>query len=152
MVYQASYAAFTGQTRNSGNQWSTGSINLTDDDNGTSRFQVSNMLPGATDTKCIKVTANASVASTVKGYAVNPVTCPQRLENRIKVTIEDGAGGSFADCNGFVARWRGARHRGAPVDHRHGQHLRDRLRRLGRRSGRQLQDLPDDATTFDTTA
>ena len=102
MVYSASYSAFTGQTRNSGNQWSTGSISLTDDDNGSSRFQVANMLPGATDTKCIKVTANASVPSTVKGYAVNPVTSPQKLENRIKVTIESGSGGSFADCTGFV--------------------------------------------------
>ena len=102
MVYQASYAAFTGQTRNSGNQWSTGSVNLTDDDSGTSRFQVANMLPGATETKCIKVTANASVDSTVKGYAVNPVTSPQKLENRVKVTIEDGVGGTFAACTGFV--------------------------------------------------
>ena len=31
LIYTSSYAAFTGQTRNSGNQWSTGSINLTDD-------------------------------------------------------------------------------------------------------------------------
>lgn len=102
LIYTSSYAAFTGQTRNSGNQWSTGSINLTDDDNGSARFQVKDMLPGATDSKCIKVTANASVPSTVKGYAVNPVTSPQKLEDRIKVTIESGTGGSFADCTGFV--------------------------------------------------
>jgi hypothetical protein len=101
MVYQASYAAFSGQTRNSGNDWSTGSVNLTDDDNGSARFQVTNMLPDQTEAKCIKVTANASVASTVKGYAVNPVPSSTGLENRIKVTIEDGAGGSFADCTGF---------------------------------------------------
>src|SRR5215218_3275383 len=73
-VYQASYAAFTGQTRNSGNEWATGSVKLTDDDNGAARFRVDNMLPGDTQTKCIVVTADASVASTVKGYAVNPVT------------------------------------------------------------------------------
>ena len=103
MVYQASYAAFSGQTRNSGNDWSTGSVNLTDDDNGSARFQVANMLPGDTDTKCIKVTANASVASTVKGYSVNPVPSSSGLENRILVTIKDGAGGSFADCAGFTA-------------------------------------------------
>jgi hypothetical protein len=103
LIYTSSYAAFTGQTRNSGNQWSTGSVSLTDDDNGSARFQVKNMLPGATDTKCITVTANASVASTVKGYAVNPVTSPQKLEDRIKVTIDSGTGGSFADCTGFVA-------------------------------------------------
>ncbi len=103
MVYQASYAAFSGQTRNSGNDWSTGSVNLTDDDNGSARFQVANMLPGDTDTKCIKVTANASVASTVKGYSVNPVPSSSGLENRIFVTIKDGTGGSFADCAGFTA-------------------------------------------------
>jgi hypothetical protein len=102
-VYQASYAAFTGQTRNSGNEWATGSVKLTDDDNGTARFRVSNMLPGDTQTKCITVTADASVASTVKGYAINPVTSTAGLENRVKVTIENGAGGSFADCTGFVA-------------------------------------------------
>lgn len=101
-VYQASSAAFTGQTRNSGNEWATGSVKLTDDDNGAARFRVANMLPGQTETKCITVTADASVASTVKGYAVNPVTSTAGLENRIKVTIEDGEGGSFADCNGFV--------------------------------------------------
>jgi hypothetical protein len=103
MVYQASYAAFSGQTRNSGNDWATGSVNLTDDDNGSARFQVTNMLPGDTETKCVKVTATASVASTVKGYAVNPVPSTSGLENRILVTIKDGDGGSFADCSGFVA-------------------------------------------------
>ncbi|KRE94771.1 hypothetical protein ASG76_10290 [Nocardioides sp. Soil774] len=102
-VYQASYAAFTGQTRNSGNEWATGSVKLTDDDNGAARFRVANMLPGDTQTKCITVTADASVASTVKGYAINPVTSTVGLENRVKVTIENGTGGSFADCTGFVA-------------------------------------------------
>lgn len=102
LVYQASYAAFTGQTRNSGNEWSTGSVNLTDDDNGQARFRVSNMLPGDTETKCLKVTANASVASTVKGFAINPVTSVQGLENRIKISIYAGNGGTFADCEGFT--------------------------------------------------
>src|SRR3546814_2763620 len=104
LVYQASYAAFTGQTRNSGNEWSTGSVNLTDDDSGAARFQVANMLPAQTDTKCIKVTADASVPSTVKGYAVNPVTSVQGLENRVKISISSGDGGSFANCAGFVGR------------------------------------------------
>lgn len=103
MIYQASYAAFSGQTRNSGNQWSTGSVSLTDDDAGSARFQVGNMLPGDNDSKCIKVTANASVASTVKGYTVNPVLSNSDLEKYVKITIKDGTGGSFADCTGFQA-------------------------------------------------
>jgi hypothetical protein len=101
-VYQASYAAFTGQTRNSGNEWATGSVKLTDDDNGAARFRVANMLPGDTQTKCITVTADASVPSTVKGYAVNPVTSTAGLENKILVTIDSGTGGSFADCTGYA--------------------------------------------------
>lgn len=102
LVYQASYAAFTGQTRNSGNEWSTGSISLTDDDQGSARFQVRNMLPGDTDSKCLTITANASVPSMVKGYAINPVTSVQGLESRIKMTVQSGTGGSFTDCTGFV--------------------------------------------------
>jgi hypothetical protein len=101
LVYQASYAAFTGQTRNSGNEWSTGSVNLTDDDNGQARFRVTNMLPGQTESKCITVTANASVPSTVKGFAINPVTSVQGLENRILMSIQAGTDGSFADCTSF---------------------------------------------------
>lgn len=102
-VYQASSAAFTGQTRNSGNEWATGSVKLTDDDAGAARFRVANMLPGDTQTKCITVTADASVDSTVKGYAVNPVTSTAGLENKVLVTISSGTGGSFADCTGFTA-------------------------------------------------
>lgn len=103
LVFQASNAAFTGQTRNSGNEWSTGSVNLTDDDNGQARFQVTNMLPGQTETKCVKVTANASVPSLVKGYTVNPVTSVQGLEDHIDITVRSGDGGTFADCTGFVS-------------------------------------------------
>jgi hypothetical protein len=102
MVYQASYAAFTGQTRNSGNEWATGSVKLTDDDDGAARFRVTNMLPDDTQTKCIVVTADASVPSTVKGYAINPVTSTAGLENKVKVTIVSGSGGTFNDCTGFT--------------------------------------------------
>lgn len=102
MVYQASYAAFTGQTRNSGNQWSTGSIKLTDDDGGTSRFQVASMKPLDFGSACIKLTADASVSSTVKGYTLNPVSSGSDLENRVKMQVEAGTGGTFANCTGFT--------------------------------------------------
>lgn len=102
LIWQSSYAAFTGTTRNSGNDWATGSVALTDDDAGTARFQVSNMLPGDTETKCIKVTANATSPGTVKAYVVNPVTSTTNLESRVKVTVNAGTGGSFADCAGFT--------------------------------------------------
>lgn len=103
LIWQSSYAAFSGTTRNSGNDWSTGSVALTDDDAGSARFQVASMLPGQSETKCITVTANASVPGLVKAYLVNPVTSPAGLENYVKVAVNAGTGGSFADCTGFVA-------------------------------------------------
>lgn len=103
LVWQASYAAFSGSTRSSGNSWSTGTVALTDDDAGAARFQAANLTPGSTDTKCIKVTATATVPGSVKGYALNPVPSPQGLEDHILVTIRYGSGGSFASCTGFTA-------------------------------------------------
>lgn len=103
MVWQASYAAFSGQTRNSGNEWSTGSVALTDDDSGSARFSVTNMTPGDTETKCITVTADASVPGTVKGYAVNAKIDNVTLAEAVTFTVRSGTGGSFATCDGFTA-------------------------------------------------
>lgn len=103
LVWQSSNAAFTGSTRNSGNNWSTGAVTVTDDDAGSARFQVNNMVPGDTDSKCIKVTVNSSVPGTVKGYAVNPVPSVHGLENYIKVSIQAGTGGGFGSCTGFTS-------------------------------------------------
>lgn len=102
MVWQSSYAAFSGTTRNPGNNWSTGSVALTDDDTGTARFQATNLVPGNTETKCIAVTANTSVPGVVKAYAVNPITSAQKLENHIKVSVAYGTGGGFGTCTGFT--------------------------------------------------
>lgn len=102
LIWQSSYAAFSGTTRNSGNDWATGSVTLTDDDAGASRFQIGSMTPGSTGTQCIKITANASVPGTVRGYAVNPVTSAAGLENHIKIAVSSGTGGSFATCDGYT--------------------------------------------------
>ncbi|GAA4720697.1 hypothetical protein [Nocardioides conyzicola] len=102
LVWQSSYAAFSGTTRNSGNDWATGSVALTDDDAGSARFQVASMIPGDTETKCITVTANASTAGVVKAYLVNAVPSSAGLEKYVKVTVSAGNGGSFATCTGFT--------------------------------------------------
>ena len=103
LIWQASYSSFSGTTRNPGNNWSTGTVALTDDDTGSARFQVADMVPGQTDTKCITVTATATVPGIVKGYTVNPVTSPQGLEDYVLITIDHGTGGSFSSCTGFVS-------------------------------------------------
>jgi hypothetical protein len=103
MIWQGSYAAFSADTRNSGNNWSTGTVTLTDDDLGSARFNVTDLVPNQTETKCIKVTAASSVAGTVKLYLLNAVTSGAGLENRIKLTVRSGAGGTFGSCTGFVS-------------------------------------------------
>lgn len=102
LVWQSSYAAFSGTTRNSGNNWATGSVALTDDDNGAARFQAADMVPNQTETKCITVTAKATVPGVVKGYTANAVPSPSGLQNYVKVGMKYGTGGGFGSCDGFV--------------------------------------------------
>lgn len=103
MVWQASQAAFSDTTRNSGDSWATGTVVLADDDAGSARFQATNLRPGATETRCITVTSSASLAGQVRLFAVNAVTSPSGLEQHILMTVDEGTGGSFGSCTGFTA-------------------------------------------------
>jgi len=101
MVWQGSQAAFTASTRNAGNSWSTGSVMLTDDDQGAAAFTVENMVPGQTGQKCIVVTSQSNVEGEVRAYTQNLVSS-RGLEDRIFFDLEQGTGGSFNDCTGFT--------------------------------------------------
>lgn len=61
MVWQGSSAAFTASTEDAGNNWATGQIALTDNDSSAATFTASKLVPGATGTKCITVTATSNV-------------------------------------------------------------------------------------------
>lgn len=98
LIWSASNAAFSSSTRNSGNNWSTGTVALSDDDAGSTRFLVTNMLPGQTETRCITVTSNASVPGLVRGYVVNPIGLESDLADHLQFTSRSGTGGSFASC------------------------------------------------------
>lgn len=102
MVWQASNAAFTATTRNSGNSWATGQVALTDDDKGAAAFTVENLVPGQTGTKCIVVTSNSTVPGEVRSYVQNLATSAAGLEDHITLTVERGTGGSFNNCEGFT--------------------------------------------------
>ncbi|GAA4660768.1 hypothetical protein [Arthrobacter cryoconiti] len=102
MVWQASYAAFSATTRNSGSSWSSGQVSLTDDDTGRAAFTVNNLVPNQTGQKCIVVTSNSSVAGEVRTYIQNLAKSPQGLDDHLKMTMELGTGGTFNDCTGFT--------------------------------------------------
>ncbi len=100
MIWQGTNAAFSANTRNIGNHWETGSVTLSDDDAGAAMFSVQNVVPGQSGSRCIVVTAAPSVPSTVKTYVQSLQA--DGLENNVFVSMEQGSGGSFGDCTGFV--------------------------------------------------
>lgn len=108
LVLHGSSAAFSGTTSNPGNAWTTGKVALTDDDggtdatSGTALFSATGLEPGSTGTRCIAVTSQSTVPATLKLYATG-VTTTKAVSTYLRLTIEQGTGGSFADCTGFTA-------------------------------------------------
>jgi len=90
IVGQASYSAFSGQTDNSGNNWATGTVNLTDDDKGEALFVAKNMKPGHKWEKCITVTSNGSLPATVKLFAED-ATAANALDSHITLKVAQSA-------------------------------------------------------------
>jgi predicted ribosomally synthesized peptide with SipW-like signal peptide len=99
-----SRAAFSDTTDNSANSFTAGSVELVDDDSGSSMFSVSNMMPGDTAVECIVVTYQGSIADppAVKLYS-GGYTDSGDFGDYLNLTIEEGSGGSFGDCTGFSA-------------------------------------------------
>jgi hypothetical protein len=98
MVWQGSQAAFVAETFNAGNNWTAGSVILTNDGTGGAMFSIGSLVPGQTDSHCIVVTAEG-VAGVVKFYTQNNVS--DGLQNNITMKVEQGTGGSYGDCTGF---------------------------------------------------
>ncbi|GAA1827050.1 hypothetical protein ACFFOM_15075 [Microlunatus capsulatus] len=101
VVSQASYSAYSATTVNPTNNWATGTVALTDDDNGTAAFTAANLKPGSTGEKCITVTSKGSLASNVKLYATGATTT-KNLAAHINLKVVQGTGGSFGSCAGFT--------------------------------------------------
>ena len=105
-VGHASYSAYSATTNNPTSNWRSGTVNLSDDDSQTALFSASNLKPGSTDSHCIAVTSTGSLPSAVKLYGTNYSTT-NNLASSINVKIEEGTGGTFASCTGFVAQTTG---------------------------------------------
>jgi hypothetical protein len=78
--------------------FTTGDVRLTDDDNGTTLFDIPNMVPGRPASDCIAVTYEGDVLPVdVKLDA----SADGALVGALLVTIEGGDGGGFQNCGGF---------------------------------------------------
>ena len=101
LVIGSSYSVFSATTSNPSSSWSTGSLHLTDDDSNAAMFNAADLKPGSTGTKCIAVTEDGSLPSTVKLFGTDYSTTKE-LGTYIDLTITAGTGGSFSSCDGFT--------------------------------------------------
>ena len=104
VVWQSTYAAFVSQTDNPGNSWRTGTVTLTDDDAGAAAFTVAEgtLVPGNTGTHCLRVQYTGSLTTAATGvHLYGAASGDTTLAGALNLKVEQGSGGSFADCTGF---------------------------------------------------
>jgi hypothetical protein len=106
IVGHASYSAYSATTSNPTNNWTSGTVSLTDDDTSTAMFTATGLKPAATGSKCIAVTSSGNLPSAVKLYGTNYSTT-NGLASQITLKVEQGTGGTFGSCSGFVAQTTG---------------------------------------------
>jgi hypothetical protein len=99
-------AAFSSQTGNGGNSFAAGTVALGDDDRGSILFDMTSMVPGSTETKCVNVTY-VGVPANVRlyGAVTNDPAGAGSLAPYLTTTIEEGSGAvgeASLDCDGFT--------------------------------------------------
>ena len=94
------FSAFSSQTDNPGNQISTGTVELTDNDSTAKLYDISNAKPNDPDESCITVTYTGSLPADVKLFGT---TAAGALNPHVNLKVEVGSGSpAFDDCTGFV--------------------------------------------------
>ncbi len=104
VLVSRSSAAFTASTDTSGSSFSSGNVDLVDNDQGAALITVADMKPGQTVTDCIVVTYQGSIPDPLGvklysgGYADTGT-----FADHLLLTVDEGNGGTVDDCTGFVS-------------------------------------------------
>jgi hypothetical protein len=118
VVWQSTSAAFTASTDNAGNSWQSGTVVLTDSDNGSALFTSGSdgpLKPGDSASRCIQVDYTGDLDADIQLYVTTPASTTdgtpapvvKSLDPYLVMTVEQGADvtdGSTLDpdCAGFV--------------------------------------------------
>ena len=95
------FSAFSATTSNNNNQFSAGSVSISDNHSASALYDVSGATPGTSSTaSCIKVTYSGSLASTVKLYR-SAFTGGTGLDTYLNLAITKGTGNQ-TDCSDFT--------------------------------------------------
>jgi hypothetical protein len=114
LVWQGSNAAFTATTTSPNNSWTAGTVELENDANdgafanvGQAVFDVQDIKPGDTLTRCVTVQSQGTTAGSGKFYVtgVSGALAPQieLTVNQGAVTVAAGESSVDADCTGFTS-------------------------------------------------
>ncbi|MEH3055000.1 MAG: hypothetical protein PGN13_13530 [Patulibacter minatonensis] len=95
------FAAFTATTQNTGNSIDAGTVSIRDNDGTQALYALGAMGPGASTQRCIRVTYDGSLASTVKVYRSNTVTSGSAFNLQIERGSIPGTP-TFPNCTGFT--------------------------------------------------
>lgn len=101
LVVTRSRAAFTTEDAGADVSFAAGSIQLTDDDLGSSLFAVQDMIPDRPEQDCIVVSYEGNVLPVQVTLASE---AEGDLADLLDVAVERGDGGAFHDCTGFRPR------------------------------------------------
>jgi hypothetical protein len=96
------FGVFSATTQNAGNEISTGTVAISDNDAGSALYNVTGAKPGDTVSTCIKVTYTGSLPADVHLYTTS---APGALAQYVDVVITKGTqlNSAFPDCTGFTA-------------------------------------------------
>ena len=96
------FGAFSATTENAGNEISTGTVAISDNDSGSALYNITGAKPGDTVSKCIKTTYTGSLPADVHLYTTS---APGPLAQYVDLVITRGtqATSTFPDCTGFTA-------------------------------------------------
>jgi hypothetical protein len=100
LVVTRSRDAFDSNPAQAEASFTTGDVRLTDDDNGSTLFDIPNMVPGRPASDCIAVTYEGDVLPVDVHL---DASADGALVGALLVKIESGTGGGFQNCGGFHA-------------------------------------------------
>lgn len=104
MVYQASNAAFSATTSTPANNWTAGTVAVSDNDSNAALWTLTGLKPGDTGTKCVRVTYTGSLTANVKMYVSALAATPggkSGMAPYLALQVTEGAGDQ-TDCSDFA--------------------------------------------------
>jgi hypothetical protein len=96
------FGVFSATTQNAGNEISTGTVAISDNDAGSALYNITGAKPGDSVSKCIRTTYTGSLPADVHMYTTSAAGA---LAQYVDLTITKGTqtAATFPDCTGFVA-------------------------------------------------